>query len=143
MGIRLAAQASQREGEAVRRGSELADARSSHCGSPGYGASEYAVFAQYFADFVFRNSVLKGYENSIVLEVVLQESDYFLILQLLGHKEDDIVTAAHLIRGEGCDLLVELQGSGHGSSVCLKRRNVSLVAVDEVNLASFLCDECA
>ena len=78
--VYLSAERAQRECQAVGRAGEFAAARLDHCGTPGHSASEHALFAYNLGDFILRNTVLQGDNHSVILQIVLQKTDYFLVL---------------------------------------------------------------
>ena len=61
---------------------------------------------------------------------------------LLGHQEDDVVNAGHLINRISINLLCKIQSARHLCSGFFQRLHVRLVAIDEFDLTASLADKC-
>ena len=122
---------------------EFAHAWFLHRRAPGHGAAEHAVLAHDFGDLQLRQAVLQGDDGPVGGEIIFQESDDLGVVLLLGHQENDVVLPGHFLRGVGRDRLGELDGARDAGSLRLPGRDVGLVAVDQVDLAAVLGDECA
>ena len=95
------------EGQAVGIAGQDALARTSQGRTPFHGTAHGVAAAHDLGNARLGQAVLQGHDDAILGKEVLQHGHYLLVLQLLGHQQDDIVLALHLIRGDG------FHGDGH------------------------------
>ena len=120
------------EGEAVRLAGEGAFTGSGECRAPFDDTSHGVRRAHDLGDARLGESVLEGYDDAVVGEIVLQHGDHLGVVELLGHQQDHVVFAAHLIGGEGFDGDGQLDCSGDMRALFVEDGDVGFVAVDQL-----------
>ena len=72
--------------------------------------------------------------------MILELCNNLCIEKLLCHKQYNVVLTFHLVRCECLDGYVHINSALDCSPLCVERLNVSLVAVDKVNLTAVFCN---
>ena len=121
------------EGKAFRIGGQPAAAGSGHGGAPFHGDADGVFRSDDFRDAVLGNAVLHGDDDAVFGQVVLQKRDGFMVVQLLGHEENDIVFAGHILRQEGVDRHGYINGSRDVGAGSVQGVHMGVIPVDQVN----------
>ena len=128
----------QRKSEAVRRTGQLTDSRAKHRGSPGDSAAKHTGRTDDLGNQQLRQPVLESDDHTILSEGTFEHIHNLGIMQLLGHKEYDIIFTSHFLICQDGHRLSEIHGAYHSRTFGTQGGDVSLVMVDEVNLTSVL-----
>ena len=121
------------EGERVGLARELGDARRRHGGAPCHGAAHRARGAHDGRDEHLGKAVLQRADHAVGCEQGFEVVDGGLVVELLGHEEDDVVGPLHLVGCERGDGHVHVHGTGDGRAVLVQGVDVRLVARNELD----------
>ena len=133
----------KREGERGGIGRQFGDALAVESRAPRNGAAERALRADNLRDRGFGQPVLTGADDAVLREVALKHRDDARVVALLGHEQNDVVLARHLLGQQGVNGLDKVHRARNVRALFSERRDVRLVAVDEVDLDARLGDICA